>query len=134
MHSVKFSDPYFVGTVERLTDCSISTLPSEKSVRNYFAEFAIISAMQTAELLYNNSKVTLGWDATTVKGKHLNEVHFSIVTPEGPVQYLVTIDRVPGARAEDYNTQILRALEKSATLYGSFKNLDPSEVLFKCYR
>ena len=68
MHSVKLSDHYFVGTVERLTSCSISTLPPEKSVRNCFAEIAIISAMQNAELLYNNSKVTIVWDATTVKG------------------------------------------------------------------
>ena len=100
-------DYYFEGTLERLASCSISTLPSEKSVKNYFAEFTIID-----EPLHNNPNVNLGRNASSVKDKHLNEVNFSIETPEEHVQYLETIDRVPGACAVDCTTQILCALVK----------------------
>ena len=64
-------------------------------VRNYAREFGIISALQTAELLYHNKTCTIAWDATTVRGKHMNEVHFAISTDHGPVEYLITIDRDP---------------------------------------
>ena len=75
----------------------------------------IISAFHTAALLYNN-KGTIRWDATTVRGAHMNEVHFSISTEDGPVEYLIPIDRVSGGRANDYANKVLRAIEKSAKL------------------
>ena len=95
--------------------------------------FGIISALQTAELLYHNKTCTIAWDATTVRGKHMNEVHFAISTDDGPVEYLITIDRVPGGRAHDYASQILRAIEKSAKMNADYNNLDDISVLQVMY-
>lgn len=116
--------------LQQLSGCArLPDLPSEKCVRNYYQEFGIISALQTAELIHANARSTIAWDATTIKGCHLNEVHFSIETPTGPIEYLLTIDRVAGGRALDYTSQILRALEVSATLYAKFTNDDAARVL-----
>ena len=114
-------------------DMECNRLPSISSVCNYSREFGIISALQTAALLYNNKACTIGWDATTVRGKHMNEVHFLISTEDGPVEYLITIDRVSGGRAYDYANQILRAIEKSAKLYADFINADDISILQVMY-
>ena len=63
----------------------------------------------------------------------MNEVHFSISTEDGPVEYLIPIDRVSGGRANNYANKVLRAIEKSAKLYAGFKNADAISILQVMY-
>ena len=61
-------------------------------------ELGIISDFQAAELLLQNQDVTLGFDATTQEGVHINSVH--ITTKEN--SHVLAINQLPGGTAEDY--------------------------------
>ena len=73
------------------------------------------------------STATLGFDATTLSGVHINALHVS--TPEKILS--LSIKEVPGAKAEDYSKHIISAVSELARLYSTWKNEDVNIVKHK---
>ena len=58
-------------------------------------EIGVIADLQSAEALISNKHLTLGFDATTQEGVHLNRIH---VTTQSH-GYVLVIDELPGGTA-----------------------------------
>ena len=83
-------------------------------------ELGAISELQTAEAVLANKNCTLGFDATTQEGVHINSVH---VTTETNC-YSVPVDKLPGGTAADYHLHICDSVDNLATTYCHFNNED----------
>ena len=70
------------------------------------------------------SRATLGFDATTLSGVHVNAVHFA--TPDNILS--AGIAEVPGARAEDYHKHIISVLNQLARVHSLWLKRDTATV------
>ena len=78
-------------------------------------ELGTISKLQTAEVTLNNSHCTLGFDATTQE-VHVNSIH---ITTKSDC-FVVAVDELPGATAEDYCLHISNSVDNLARVYLHF--------------
>ena len=76
-------------------------------------EFGVIARLQTAEAICHHPHVTLGFDATTQEGVHINSLH---VTTESSC-YVVSVDELPGGTAVDHSEHICESIDNLAKLY-----------------
>ncbi|KAK6186856.1 hypothetical protein SNE40_006122 [Patella caerulea] len=67
-------------------------------------ELGVIAELQAAETLHDNKNVTIGFDATTQEGTHVNSIHFT--TEKECVAGAV--DELAGGTAEDYANHVWR--------------------------
>ena len=75
-------------------------------------ELGSISDLQAAEAIMANKNTTLGFDATTQEGQHVNSSH---VTPENSC-YAVAVDELLGGTAQDYSAHICDSIENLASV------------------
>ena len=80
---------------------------------------------QLAETLLDADCATLAFDATTLKGTHVNTIYFS--TPDGILS--ASVQEVLGARAEDYLAHITDVIDEIATAYALFSKRDIDSVI-----
>ena len=73
-------------------------------------ELGVISSVQSVELAINTEGLTLGFDATTQEGVHINSIHFTTVDKT----LVVAIDQLAGGTAEDYAEHICDAVDELA--------------------
>ena len=71
----------------------VDSIPHRSTVKMMAREIGVIADLQAAEALNNNNHLTIGFDATTQEGVHLNSIH---VTTESHC-YVLAIDELPGA-------------------------------------
>ena len=74
--------------------------------------------------LMMNSNLTLGFDATTQEGVHINSVH---ITSKDDC-YVISIDQLPGGTAEDYQHHICSFLNRLADIYSTYTTDKSYEV------
>ena len=100
-------------------------LPSPSKISQISAELGVISYVQAAETILNSeNQATLAWDATTLGGVHVNEVH--IQTTEQTLT--IAIDALPGGTAPDYVSHISGVIDNMADIYSDYKKLNPVTV------
>ena len=87
-------------------------------------ELGVISDIQAAELLIANENLTLGFDATTQEGLHVNSIH---VTSSDQCQ-LLALDQLPGGTAEDYSLHISQTVDSITDVYCKFYSVDFDET------
>nr|XP_047135654.1 uncharacterized protein LOC124812735 [Hydra vulgaris] len=80
--------------------------------------------LQTAEIAFTTKDLTLGFDATTQEGVHVNAVHLKIES----VCMVVAIDQLPGGTAYDYQSHITKSVDNLAKLCSDFYKLKYTEV------
>ena len=68
--------------------------------------------------------LTLGFDATTQEGVHINAVHFTTET----VCRVVTIDELAGGTSDDYEGHITQSVDNLSKVYSDFHKLPYAEV------
>nr|XP_047125514.1 uncharacterized protein LOC124807570 [Hydra vulgaris] len=73
---------------------------------------------------FTTKDLTLGFDATTQEGVHVNAVH---LTTES-VCMVVAIDQLPGGTAYDYKSHITKSVDNLAKLYSDFYKLKYTDV------
>ena len=73
-------------------------------------ELDVVASVQTAEATLTNEHVTLGFDATTQEGVHINSIH---VTTRADC-YVIAVDELPGGTALDSSSHNL------SRIYGPF--------------
>ena len=91
----------------------IDSVPHRNTVEMMARELGIIARLQTAEAICHHPHVTLGFDATTQEGVHINSLH---VTTESSC-YVVSVDELPGGTAVDYSEHICESIDNLAKLY-----------------
>lgn len=72
-----------------------------------------IAELQTAEEILEKKNTTLGFDATTQEGVHVNSVHITTETK----CYAAAVDELPGGTAEDYSTHIIETIDNLASVH-----------------
>ncbi len=69
--------------------------------------FLTLSVPQVANMLLKNPTCTLAFDATTLRGSHINEIHFS-----SPTQMLTaSIFELPGGCGVDYADHVINTID-----------------------
>jgi hypothetical protein len=71
--------------------------------------------LQAAEFALTTADLTLGFDATTQEGVHINSVHLS----SKDTTLVIAVDQLPGGTAQDYADHIVEAINNLATTYCS---------------
>ncbi|KAK6186848.1 hypothetical protein SNE40_006116 [Patella caerulea] len=99
---------------------TLTNVPHRSTVEAMVRELGAISDLQTAEAILDNKDCTLGFDATTQEGVHLNSIH---VTTETSC-YVVDADELPGGTSEDYFHHIDDSITNLANVYSHFLEKD----------
>ncbi|KAK6168628.1 hypothetical protein SNE40_019823 [Patella caerulea] len=99
------------------SDLESKDIPVRSTVENMVIELGLISDLQVAQLIYNAENVTLGFDATTQEGIHVNSIH---ITSKDDC-LVVALDQLPGGTADDYATHIIESVEHLARVMCDFK-------------
>ena len=67
-------------------------IPTRSSVERMQIELGILSDLQVADFIYKNGGLTLGFDATTQVGVHVNAINIH----NNLIEYVLAIDELPG--------------------------------------
>ena len=62
---------------ENLCEVAPTSLPSVSTVCNMSNEMRCIAMEQAVSVILESEHVNLGWDATSINEKHINEVHIN---------------------------------------------------------
>jgi hypothetical protein len=89
--------------------------PSRTTVEAMALELGVLTDLHAAKLVLTN-ECTIGFDATTQEGKHLNSIH---VTTETKCMVL-SIEELAGGTADDYAQHILQTVEHLVSVYVYF--------------
>nr|XP_047140973.1 uncharacterized protein LOC124816023 [Hydra vulgaris] len=101
-----------------------SNIPHRKTVEQMMRELGIISELQAAEIAFSTKNLTLGFDATTQEGVHVNVVH---LTNESSCM-VVAIDQLAGGTSYDYMSHITKSVNNLAKLYSDFYRKQYTDV------
>ena len=99
--------------------------PSKSSAANMTHELSVLSSLQTVECLLMCRVATIRWDATTEAGHHINEIHLTLSDKSA---HTISIDRLPGGRADDYKTHTIRVINDMCQTYSEYSGLDYGHV------
>ncbi|XP_065656483.1 uncharacterized protein LOC136081955 [Hydra vulgaris] len=108
----------------RRTHLAITCIICSTTVEQMMHELGVILDLLTAEIAFSTKNLTLGFDATTQEGVHVNVVH---LTTES-VCMVVAIDQLPGGTAYDYQSHIKKSVDNLAKLYSDFYQLQFTDV------
>ena len=101
-------------------DVPIDCVPHRSTVEMMTRELGVIADLQTAEAILQHPHVTLGFDATTQEGVHVNSIHVTTTSN----CYVIAVDELPGGTAVDYSQHICGSIDHLATLYSTFTHTD----------
>ena len=101
----------------------VDSVPHRNTVEMMARELGAISDIQVAEVLMHQDNLTLGFDATTQEGVHLNSIHATTKS----MCHVIAIDELPGGTAEDYQLHICESIDKLADVYATFHDADYQE-------
>ena len=99
-------------------------IPQRSAVELMARELGAISELQTAETIIENDNVTMGFDATTQEGVHINSIHFT--TEKGCCA--ASVDELPGGMATDYSNHICDTVDHLSEAYAYFNDKDVQET------
>ena len=85
-------------------------MPSRTTVEQMARELDSIADLKTAELIMKSKNVTLGFDATTQEGCHINSIH---LTTEKTCD-VIAVDELAGGTAIDYHDHITSSVDNLA--------------------
>ncbi|GFO36330.1 hypothetical protein PoB_006283500 [Plakobranchus ocellatus] len=119
--------PIFSHVIKTITGKCPNRIPCTTTVAQMAQELGVISSLHVAsEILKANSKICLSWDATSVDGSHINEIH---ITNCDKSHLTVDVRKIPGGTAADYTEHINSAIANLAYVYSKFNKADEAEIL-----
>ena len=68
--------PVLIESQCKRTDQKLSAVPHRTSVENMARELDVIADLKTAEMAMKTQDLTLGFDATTQEGTHINSIAY----------------------------------------------------------
>ena len=127
--AVDTTSKVILACVTLLTNQSITDIPTPATISQMGREISILAELQVVETIINSQGITLAFDATTLNGIHINEIH--IVTKKTALTASITA--LPGGRADDYVQHILDTVEGIAVTYSAFNRVSHAETKQKIY-
>ena len=103
-----------------------SRVPSASTISRCAYEVGALADLQAAEFMLKANSLTILWDATTLKGDHLDAIQVSSDTDI----LAITTDKLPGGRSDDYAEHIVDAIRHLVDVYCAHHGKDPV-VLFR---
>lgn len=98
------------------TGHKLSTVPHRSTVEQMARELNVIADLKVAEMALKTKNLTLGFDATTQEGVHINSIH---LTSKYECE-VVAIDELPGGTGDDYCEHVCSSIHNIADTYASF--------------
>ena len=108
--------PGLLQQLENRSGNELIEIPRRSTCEFIARELGSISELQAAEMLLSTKDVTLGFDATTQEGTHINSIHFTTKNES----FSVAIDELPGGTAEDYANHIIKSVDSLAHTFVHF--------------
>ena len=103
----------------------VNHVPHASTVSRCAYELSVICDLQAAEFMLQAPSLTLAWDATTVKGSHLNLI--LVTSPDRSMT--LTTDVLPGGTGSDYGEHLVNSLCQVVEVYSCFENTEYTQVL-----
>ncbi|XP_014674001.1 PREDICTED: uncharacterized protein LOC106814216 [Priapulus caudatus] len=94
----------------------LTSVPHRTTVEQMARELDCIADLKSAELAMKTKDLTLGFDATTQEGVHINSIHFNTISECD----LVAVDELPGGTAEDYHGHITASVDHLADTHSDY--------------
>nr|XP_047126045.1 uncharacterized protein LOC124807754 [Hydra vulgaris]XP_047126048.1 uncharacterized protein LOC124807754 [Hydra vulgaris]XP_047126050.1 uncharacterized protein LOC124807754 [Hydra vulgaris] len=114
--------PFLVSKIGQYFSVIFSHIPCRSTIEQMARELGSIADLQAAEWIISNTHLTLGFDATTQEGVHINSIH---LTSNDKCQ-VIAVDQLPGGTAVDYANHICNEVDHTALVYSNF-HLKPFE-------
>ena len=83
-------------------------------------ELGALPELQAATTILASDNVTVGFDATTQEGVHVNTIHFTTNTQ----CFVAALDQLPGGTAADYAEHVLKTVDRLSLAYCYFMDKD----------
>ena len=119
--------PSLIQTYAEMTGDNLSAVPQRTTVEQMARELDVIADLKAAEVAMKTPDLTIGFDATTQEGVHINSVH---LTTKDACE-VIAIDELPGGTADDYSEHVCGSVNHLATTYADFHELDYPECRSK---
>ncbi|KAK6167398.1 hypothetical protein SNE40_021434 [Patella caerulea] len=81
---------------------TLSDIPNRTTVDQMARELGIIADLQSSEVAKKTKNITLGFDATTQEGIHINSIN---ITTKGET-HVIAVDELPGGTTDDYHNHV----------------------------
>lgn len=107
----KLMDKFAKRSGEKLTD-----VPIRATVKQMARELGVIADLQSSEIAIKTKDITVGFDATTQEGVHVNSIHFTTKTDSN----VIAIDQLPGGTTDDYHHHVSGSVDHLASVYSDF--------------
>ncbi|KAG1655884.1 Protein bric-a-brac 2 [Nymphon striatum] len=98
-------------------ELATNDIPHRTTVEQMARELGIICDIQSVESIFKHENATLGFDATTQEGVHINSIH---ITFASAMCLVIAIDQLPGGTADDYFLHVTSSVDHLARIYSSF--------------
>ncbi|XP_074657147.1 uncharacterized protein LOC141910312 [Tubulanus polymorphus] len=118
------------GVLKNLTPYSVDKKPDASTVSYFSYELGVLSDLQVAEVLVNEDNLTISWDATSLSGEHVNEVHINTCSVP-PSSYIMQIGILSGGETGDYVQHIKDSLDDVIQTYAAYHSISASSVQSK---
>lgn len=112
--------PTLISQFAKRTGVDIGDVPHRSTVEMMCRELGTISDFQVAEHMLENEDMTLGFDATTQEGVHVNSIH---VTSSDKC-HIIAVDPLAGGTAEDYEVHINQSVDNLVEVHCAFHKAD----------
>ena len=107
--------------VSDMTGVTITEMPSVGTISNMAYEMGVISDIHAGQILMKETHLCIGFDATSLDGDHINEVHVYHVS--GP-SLVLQIGTLAGGTRDDYAEHIKNTLNDIASTQAAFTGED----------
>lgn len=99
---------------------TLSSVPHRTTVEQMARELSSIADLKSAKLAMRTKNLTVGFDATTQEGVHINSIH---LTTEAECD-VIAVDELAGGTADDYCNHITMSVDHLADVYADYHKDD----------
>ena len=108
--------PVLLNQFAKRSGVILETVPHRSTVEFMTRELGVISDFQAAEVILGGRNWTLGFDATTQEGMHVNSIHTTSKTE----CCVLAIDQLPGGTVEDYELHVNETIDNITNVPSKF--------------
>ena len=110
--------PVLLKQLSKRCGTDVGNLPHRNTTELMARELGAISELQVAETVVSTGNVTLGFEATTEDGVHVNSIHFT--TNEQCLT--AAVDELAGSTGSDYANHITQTVDTLSETYSYFND------------
>ncbi|XP_070196680.1 uncharacterized protein, partial [Littorina saxatilis] len=117
-----------IHSISKRTGVNLEPIPQRSAIEQMQRELGIITELQTAETAVNTKNITIGFDATTQEGVHVNAVHLTTAKKPNEKEdkttpktcQVISLDQLAGGTANDYAEHIVSSIDSLARVHSDF--------------